>query len=181
MQDLLGKPGAFFTSLNEAGQKQFEANLVLRRKRYVNVSKYLQGTERILRESKGRVLIVGDRPGPSAPVDPGFHHTPFYSTKHCSGWLNSLQVQEGTPEDQTVWINSTDHRGLPLHAGIVDALEARAIILLGGHARRWFETTNEWQDWRFVEDVPHPQYWKRFRNKDPYPLFTVINELLEIS
>lgn len=173
MQDL-GKPGAFFTSLPDTQRRQFEANLELRKRRYVNVSRYLQGAEGILRESQDRILIIGDRPGPSAPVDPGFHHTPFYSTKHCAGWLNALQVESQIPEDSLVWINSTDFRGLPLPISIIDVLDPHSIVILGGHARRWFDTAEDWKGYDFVEDVPHPQYWKRFKNKERYPLWEVL-------
>jgi hypothetical protein len=170
----LGKPGAFFTSLPLEQQRRFEANLELRKRRYTNVSRYLQGVEGLLQESQDRILIVGDRPGPSAPVDPGFHHTPFYSTKHCSGWLNALQVEAQIPEESLVWINSTDHRGLPLPVGILDALDPHSIVILGGHARRWFDQAEAWKGYDFVEEVPHPQYWKRFKSKERYPLWEVL-------
>jgi hypothetical protein len=182
MLNELGPPGAFFRSLDKSGQRTFAQNLTLRRRRYTNITAYLRGAARLGEEVRDKILLIGDRPGPSAPVDPGYHHTPFYSTKHCSGWLNNLQVKTETPEDQLVWINSTDFRGLPLPASIINDLDPHSIVILGGHARKWFETTDGWEEYcPFVEDVPHPQYWKRFKNKEPYPLFQVLTGFVDFA
>lgn len=83
------------------------------------------------------VLIVGDRPGPSAPKEPGYHHVPFYSTKHCSGWLNKQLEFEGIPEEKLIWLNSADENGNFYDIGIIEAMQPDVIIAMGGNAQKW--------------------------------------------
>lgn len=124
------------------------------------------------------ILIVGDKPGPSAPKDPGYHHTPFYSTKHCSGWLNALLEVEGIPEDRLIWINSADKDGVPTFFPIVELLiKPATIICLGGNAEKWIKNACGYH--RYVK-VDHPQYHKRFKNKEPYPLIQWIKEMIKV-
>jgi hypothetical protein len=116
------------------------------------------------------VLVVGDRPGPSAPKDPGYHHTPFYSIKHCSGWLNRLLDAHEIPEEKLLWINSTLADGTPFDARKVED-NIRIIVALGGNAEKWVKANF---DDRVFAKVHHPQYWKRFRSKEPYPLIEIL-------
>lgn len=121
------------------------------------------------------ILLVGDRPGPSAPKEKYYHHTPFYSTKHCSGWLNSSLEAEKIPEKKLVWINSADENGKYYDIKIVNHLIPKSIIALGGKAGAWLEKNG-------VDDYIscyHPQYWKRFHNKERYPLFDLIKEQIK--
>jgi hypothetical protein len=117
---------------------------------------------------KGSILIIGDRPGPSAPQDPNYHHTPFYSTKHCSGWLNAALYVAQIPEERLIWINSADKDGVPLDPTILDKLEADKTICLGGNAAKWYEAACEYGYEYYKFD--HPQYHKRFKNSEEYPL-----------
>jgi hypothetical protein len=68
--------------------------------------------------------------------------------------------------------------GCNLPGRILTALEPWGIILLGGHASKWFDSTDGNENWRIQFRFDHPQYWKRFRNKDPYPIFREMNELI---
>ena len=124
-------------------------------------------------DASSKVLLVGDRPGPGAPKEPHYHHTPFYSTKHCSGWLNLLLESERIPENNLVWVNSANEKGKPYDIKMVKSLHPKKIIALGGKAAQWL-TKNGITDF-----IPcyHPQYWKRFHNKERYPLLDLLANL----
>lgn len=122
---------------------------------------------------QGGILIVGDRPGPSAPKDPIYHHTPFYSTKHCSGWLNAALEVEGISEKNLVWINSADQHGEDTPFDMVERLKPDAIIALGGNAEKWLKKNG----CNLFIKVPHPQYHKRFRNSERYELLDVLKQV----
>ena len=119
---------------------------------------------------QGGVLIVGDRPGPSAPKEPGYHHTPFYSTKHCSGWLNAVLHVEGISETNLVWINAADEKGQDTSFDLVERLHPEAIVALGGNAEKWLKKNG---CTCFIK-VTHPQYHKRFKNSERYELLDVL-------
>lgn len=126
-----------------------------------------------MHDASKQILLVGDRPGPSAPKEPYYHHTPFYSTKHCSGWLNLLLEQEKIPEKKLVWINSADENGEYYPIALATAMKPKKIIALGGKAAAWLRK-NDVND--FIA-APHPQYWKRFHNKEAYPLIEILHNL----
>lgn len=111
------------------------------------------------------VLVVGDTPGPGAPKINGYHHTPFYATVHCSGWLNLLLEEAAIPESGLVWINSTNVDGNPAPVSALDH-NFRGIIALGGNAEKWLKKSGVTN---YVK-VHHPQFWKRFHSKEAYPL-----------
>lgn len=118
----------------------------------------------------GVVMLVGEQV--SHPEE-NKYHAPFCSTKGCSGWLNNLLEEAGIPEEEMYWVNAIDNDGsevnlLELH----DKLEPRIIMALGNVARDQLKK----QGLTFGH-VPHPQYWKRFKSKQPYPLITVLTEL----
>lgn len=120
------------------------------------------------------VLLVGDRPGPSAPKHDLYVHTPFFSVKHCSGWLNALLHANSIPEHRLAWINSSDRVGTPLNFDIVRKLRPTRILALGGNAERWL-IKNGCSSYIKVD---HPQYWKRFKNSQPYPLVDALKTAL---
>ena len=119
---------------------------------------------------QNKILIVGDRPGPSAPIDPNYHHTPFYSMKHCSGWLNKLLDGSGIDENKLLWINTYDKDGIPNKIS-PHSLKPSKIIALGGNASKWVKSFKV-----SFTSTYHPQYWKRFRNKEIYPLLNILND-----
>jgi hypothetical protein len=121
-------------------------------------------------DARGQILLVGDRPGPSAPKEQYYHHTPFYSTKHCSGWLNMLLEEENIPEKKLVWINSADENGKHYPISLATSMKPKKIIALGGKAADWLKK-NGVKD--FIK-VPHPQFWRRFKSKEPYVLIELL-------
>jgi hypothetical protein len=164
-----------YARLPEDSKRAVAKRLVLRRQRY---AKFLEGKLR----GKGSVLIVGDRPGPGAPTTPGYHHTPFYSIKHCSGWLNALLEVEGIDESRLVWINSANKDGDEADFALVKKLKPMTIVALGGNAKKWlykgFAASGlETPCW----SVYHPQYWKRFKNSYQYNLIPVLKLILDPS
>lgn len=120
-----------------------------------------------------KVLIIGDRPGPAAPQDPEYHHTPFYSIKHCSGWLNALLEVNNIPEENLLWINAFDTKGQLFDMSYIETVEFDYIVALGGNAEKWCIKNK-----MYYTKVTHPQYHKRFENKKPYPLIDVLLHLL---
>jgi hypothetical protein len=118
-------------------------------------------------------LLIGDKPGPSAPTTPGYHHTPFYSTKHCSGWLNAYLHVEEIPEEKLLWVNAYDSLGNPTSVDLAKRAKAETVIALGHLAGKWAKTAGLTEHSRFIQ-VPHPQWHKRFMNKQPYDLIEAI-------
>jgi len=123
--------------------------------------------------ARDSVLLVGDRPGPAAPKDPYYHHTPFYSTKHCSGWLNLQLEAEKITENKLVWVNSADEKGNDYDIKLVNNVKPKTIIALGGNAKRWLIKNGV----KKFHEQYHPQYWKRFHNKERYPLLDLLKKL----
>jgi hypothetical protein len=163
-----------FSKLTPQQKEGVVENLEIRRRRFEHL---------VLKKGKfskefpqPRVTIVGDRPGPSAPIDPSYHHTPFYSTSHCSGWLNSLLFLEGIDENILSWVNAYDRNGNPTDISIVDDLANTyepSIIALGANAEKWL-VKNGYAGYLRVD---HPQYHKRFKNKQYYPLIRGIMDI----
>lgn len=151
-----------FSKLSESSKNAVLERLEIRKNIYL---KFLK-TGRV----ETPLLIVGDRPGPSAPKIEGYHHTPFYSTKHCSGWLNILLNSSNINESILTWINAYDENGKSYsHNGISDSTE---IIALGGNASKWLQSKGLS---KFTK-VHHPQFWKRFNSKMDYPLIDILRQ-----
>lgn len=146
--------------INEDQKRQFARNLVHRREAYT----LWQKSGHIV--SSKNILVVGDRPGPGAKDFTEAHHnTPFYSKTHCSGWMNACLVLEGVPEDRLMWINSAAHDGTPTLVNIFYTNEFDAVIALGNNAAKWLTKACVPH-----ERFDHPQFHKRFKNSEPYPL-----------
>lgn len=166
---------ASFSKLTLQQKEGVEANLEIRRKRFEHL--VLKKGNFTKEFPQPRVTIVGDRPGPSAPTDPNYHHTPFYSTKHCSGWLNSLLFLEGIDENTLSWVNAYDRNGNATDISIVDDLANTcepSIIALGANAEKWL-VKNGYANYLRVD---HPQYHKRFKSKQYYPFIRGILDML---
>jgi hypothetical protein len=154
-----------FKNLKPDDQAAIADRLEVRKQRYLD----LLSEKTVITD----FLLIGDRPGPAAPTDPNYHHTPFYSTKHCSGWLNAYLHVEEIPEEKLLWINAYDRLGNPMSADISKHIKAKTVIALGNHASKWAKMVGFSKHPRFIQ-VPHPQWHKRFMHSEPYDLIEVI-------
>lgn len=114
------------------------------------------------------VLLIGDRPAPSAPDDPKFHYTPFGAMWNSSLWLNLLLHHANIPETELSWVNAADFYGRSTDKNILKE-PWKLIIALGGNAAGWIKS----EEVPFIK-VHHPSAWKRFHSKEPYPLIEVL-------
>lgn len=160
-----------YAKLSVPEQRAYAHNLVLRRRRYLENVTHFNPARGCT--APGKVVLVGDRPGPGAPKNASYHHTPFYSTKNSSSWINCLLLKEGIPEEQLMWINAYDKDGVPNAPTVLFNLSPAAVIALGGNAAKWLTGVCGLQPGQFTETY-HPQYWKRFRSKDRYPLLDLL-------
>ena len=158
-----------YVALNQQEKKCIDERLRVR------LNRFIAATDVKVSCTAGNVLIVGDRPGPSAPLDPEYHHTPFYSTKHCSGWLNAALHLANIPEDRLVWINSADRNGNSTDTSIIKRVKPDIIICLGGNAVKWVKGAIN-ASGKFCEfyKFDHPQFHKRFKNSEEYPLLAFL-------
>ncbi len=165
--------GAAFDKLPRDVQVGITTSLLARKKQY---SRGLTG----FRSDEVRVIVVGDTPGPAASKLPaGHHHTPFYSTKNSSLWLNRQLVEAGIDENRTFWINAWSIDGSPAHPSHLSQWSSlQMVALLGGNAEKWFDKYARGVVPVFVDVVKfqHPQAWKRFRSKEPYPLIGALKQ-----
>lgn len=170
-----------FDTLPQLVREGVLKNLEIRKTRFEHF--VLQGKEPSTDFPAPEVLIIGDRPGPSAPKEPDYHHTPFYSVKHCSGWLNELLWEWGTNENQLLWLNAYDKDGVPTSEELLkknkpsDDDEFPKIIALGGNAEQWLKKNG----YAHYLKVDHPQYHKRFKNKEQYFLPLRIRDCLPLD
>jgi hypothetical protein len=120
--------------------------------------------------SKHVVMVVGEQ---TSHPEENKYHAPFCSAKACSGWLNGLLNTADIPEAKLYWVNALDNDGTEVDLGkLAQAIEPKAIVALGNIAR------NQLVKHKLEHHhVPHPQYWKRFKNKEPYPLIQQLKEL----
>jgi hypothetical protein len=122
--------------------------------------------------SRGSVLLVGEQV--SHPKE-NKYHAPFCSTKGCSGWLNVLLENACIPEDKLFWVNALDNDGSKVDlANLYAQLQPTTVIAMGNVARDSLRS----QGITEFEHVPHPQYWKRFKSKQPYPLIVVLHKIM---
>jgi hypothetical protein len=117
---------------------------------------------------KGNILIVGDTPGPDAN---GFN-VPFVGSG--SGlWLLQKMEQADIDEKNLYWINAYDDFGGHANPEFLNELKPSRIIALGKRALCWCDehATNH-----IVESTYHPQYWRRFKNGQEYPLIKMLSQ-----
>lgn len=166
--------GAAFDRLDRDTQMGICKRLSLRKSRYRTAM--AGGTKH------AEVVLLGDTPGPQRLTAPGYHHTPFYSTKNSSLWLNLLLTQQHIPETSLLWFNTTLADGSTLDPAILKAhLEVAAppeVICLGANAEKWLRAT---QIEHPYHKVHHPQAWKRFHSSQPYPLIDLLKSLLDLQ
>lgn len=114
-----------------------------------------------------KVFIIGER---ISHPEKNKHHAPFCSTKACSGWLNKLLCEADIDEKDLFWVNALDNDGTPVDLGALHAyLQPKHVFALGKVAERRLAEYNL----TFLA-FAHPQYWKRFKSKEPYPLIAAL-------
>lgn len=91
---------------------------------------------------------------------------PFCDDKGCSGWLNKQLEKYKIPEEQLFWVNALNNDGSVVDLAKLNwFLVPREIIALGNVAAEALHNAK-------LEHTVfgHPQYWKRFKSKEVYPL-----------
>lgn len=126
--------------------------------------------------TEGVVLIVGEAHTEKfVPADEKIDNrlqAPFCSMQGCSGWLNELLETAGIDENKLFWVN-TIHDGVYTDLQIlVNTLKPSAIVALGETANVALKASGI-----MTYYVYHPQYWKRFKSKEEYPLIPLLREL----
>lgn len=163
-----------WSRLDEQGKRKFAQNCVRRRAAYETWVHHRQ-----LAEAKD-ILIIADRPGPKAPQQDNFHHTPFYSKLHSGGWLNAYLVDECIEETRLMWVNSATWDNKPESTDILSAKDWTIVFCLGLNAQKWFSKYGS-TDPSKVYDLVHPQYHKRFVGSHDYPLVDRLKDILKVG
>lgn len=104
------------------------------------------------------VVLVGDRCSRH-----GIQNLPFVSFHGggCSAWLAQQLEDWDVSEQELYWVNSAG-----LGVNWLDEIDRpRKFVALGVHAEKWCQHAGVPH-----QAVPHPQYWKRLKHSDPYPL-----------
>jgi len=158
--------GGAFDKLEHRVQRQIVTLLQERKRSYRNAEKRIYCGD-------VRVVLIADTPGPGRPTIPGYHHTPFYSTKNSSLWLNRQLAEAGIDEKHLLWFNSTLADGSSLDPVYLKDLETMdpVIVALGGNAEKWLLKVADRTDYLKVH---HPQAWKRFHSSEEYPLIPIL-------
>lgn len=166
-----------FSQLTSDQKSQVKLNIAFR------IARFKTSILRRRIKPAGKVIIVGDRPGPAAPDNPDHGHTPFPTTTHCSGWLNALLYVEEIVESDLIWVNAYEKDGNPTDLKLLDWLMPQdaytiapaPIITLGANAAKWVKSCG----YESFVQTTHPQYHKRFRNGIKYDLPELIRSFVE--
>ena len=114
-----------------------------------------------------RVLLVGEQ---TSHPEVNKYHAPFCSTKASSGWLNAQLCEAMIDEKDLFWINALDNDGSEVDLKALYAhLKPQFVFALGKVAERQLQKHKI-----TYTAFAHPQYWKRFKSKDPYPLIPTL-------
>lgn len=165
--------GAAFDRLEVEVQRSIIKSLLLRKTRYLKAI----GGKRV----ETKVILLGDTPGPGRPNDPNYHHTPFYSTKNSSLWINRLLWEHGISEQNLLWFNTTLADGTPLDSRVFfkQVTKDPLVVCLGGNAEKWLKQHTLYR--APYQKVHHPQAWKRFHSKEHYPLIDLLEQTLDLN
>lgn len=113
------------------------------------------------------IAIIGEQPASESPLQKSY---PFLNISGSSGWLNSQLNKSKAREDCLFWVNALNLDGTENDPEIINQLKPKYVVCLGKIAEEWAKKNG----WEFVS-FPHPQYWKRFKSKLPYPLIDYLN------
>lgn len=122
-------------------------------------------------ERGGVTLLVGAQM--NAPESA--HDLPFVSFNGggCSAWLAEGLESAGIPETSLYWVNALTPDGGVTKADFVDELRPRRTIALGADAAAWCVAAGIAHS-----TTQHPQFWRRFRSQEDYPLLAMLQEVL---
>ena len=165
--------GVSYNKLSDELKQRVQSRIALRTSRTALIQ------EGVFDPLKHKILVVGDRPWvPGERYDPDHVYTPFPYVDASSGWLNAYLELENIPESELVWINAYDLAGKPTKPVIIECLEPREIILLGNKAEEWLSAADPA---RFARSLyaPHPQFWKRFKSQERYPLMDLFSTIIK--
>lgn len=116
-------------------------------------------------------LLVGEGPNPKVKYSHLRYLGPFCDTSNqgCSKWLAEQLETALVPEHKLYWVNAYDKTQQVTDHRFIDRLQPLKIIAMGKVAAQWARASGH----QFVH-VEHPQHWKRFHSKEPYPLLTEV-------
>lgn len=119
-----------------------------------------------------RVLLVGDQFTSVTNADTAYQW-PFasFSGGGCSRWLAMQLENEDLGEDRLLWANAD----MDLPAILNYALSPRHVVALGEAAADALAKAGVRDFFR----VDHPQFHKRFKSREIYPLIHLLKELLK--
>jgi hypothetical protein len=123
------------------------------------------------------IVIIGERPGGTGgPHAPAFCGT---DPAGCSAWLSMQLENAGVPEQALYWVNAYagGRDEAPLDPTFIERLRPPHVFALG-------EVAVEWARWHGIIDaiqVSHPQSWRRFHHREPYPLIKELTRCLHLS
>lgn len=114
----------------------------------------------------GQMLIVGDEPSKRGHLSA--KNLVFISDHDggCSAWMTDQLEKWKVPERDLYWINSRSWDGLRTSDKFLSRLQPSRVVALGKRAKLWCSEAGI----ENAVEVPHPQYWKRFRAHEFYPL-----------
>lgn len=121
------------------------------------------------------VIIVGEKFAEPKNQDP-LYQWPFasFSDDGCSRWLTDLLTLAGVGEQDLLWFNA-DQLSKPM----VKRWVGRKVFALGAEAVTTLHEMLGPDDGVMLSAVEHPQYWRRFRSLQPYPLVPLLKQALE--
>lgn len=122
---------------------------------------------------RAKVHLVGEGFG-ERKNDDAWYQWPFgsFSRQGCSEWLTTELEAFGIDENQLCWWNA-DMNLTFLRYLLSDDNDPPQILALGSAANA---ALNELRIKHGL--FQHPQYWKRFRGNEPYPLITALRGIL---
>jgi hypothetical protein len=117
----------------------------------------------------GNILIIGEQSGDK------LSDRPFCAETHSSKYINEKLNVYDIPEEKLYWVNALrcDDSEADINS-IVVHMNPSVVICLGNIAERTCKNQGINNYIKFY----HPQYWKRFRNKEEYPFVLKLVELL---
>ena len=114
------------------------------------------------------VVIIGEKPAGPSPFRRSY---PFNDVDGCSGWLNRLLAKAKIDESKLFWVNAYNLDDSSNDSSMVNEVNPKEVICLGKTAEKWAKE-NGWECKTFY----HPQYWKRFKSKEDYPLIEHLHQ-----